>query len=1073
MSLPTIQTALNSGEWSPALFGRTDLEKYTRACSTSRNMFSSYRGGALSRPGTAFCGITRQGNKGRATQVSPPRDITFQYSTNQGITIEAGDYYFRFLSNGAYITEDPTAISGATQANPITITDVGHSYSAGDEVYIAGAGGMKQINNQSYELADVTSNSYVLVNVLDGIQVDSTNYLPYTSGGQAQRIYTLATPYAAVDLPYLKWAQSADVMTLTCVNTATGTSYPQYDLARILVNEWSLTKTQFGAAIAAPAAVSMTETDSGISTKSFYYQFVATAVDAKTGEESPPSPVGGILAVDISAEAATITINCATVTGAGSYNFYTAPESFLGYPPDLNIAPGEGAFFGYLGSAFGPSFRQTNITPDYATAPPIHNNPFATSSLFGVVMTAYGSGYHATSTTATITSPIGEDPVVQPIVIGGQIVWVAVISGGAGLSGGTPIVFTDPVGGSGATATLEIGPATGTYPSCVAYFQQRRIYAATLNQPETYFASKPGAFTNFDVSNPVIDTDAIIGTPWSQQVNGIQWMLNMPGGLVIFTGLGAWQLSGGGGGLATSAALTPSNQVANPQAYNGCSPLLPPIPINYDILYVQEKGSIVRDLSYNFFVNIYTGTDMTVLSNHLFDGYTAIQWAWSEEPNKLIWLVRNDGILLCLTYLKEQDVYAWTRHDTNGLYKSVCSVSEPPVNAPYFIVQRLIQNDGNPVWVYMQERMDNRLWLNQESSWCVDAGLSYLPSYPNAMLSVSSAAGVPTLSQPDLIYGGSNYSPTTYGEIIDPTGSGATISLTIVGGVITAASAGGTLTGYTAPQLVVIDPTGAGGGAAIDIFVIRVATVYASVGVFGNSAGAGEAGDVIRMNGRTMVVTNFVSSTQLTVNVIRNDAPTIPDDPLNTPIPVAAGGWNISAPTSVVYGLGHLEGMTVSILADGVVVQPQVVSAGSITLPQPASQVLVGLGYTCQVQTMYWNMAAGGGTVQGRRKEIDSVIARVYATGLPFDVGVNQPDASTQPGQITVPWIGMTPVQGAPAISTPLQPNDLVTADIFSDVIDQAGLTGAQVAVQQTAPIPLNLLALMPWVRLQDDVDAA
>ncbi len=423
-------------------------------------------------------------------------------------------------------------------------------------------------------------------------------------------------------------------------------------------------------------------------------------------------------------------------------------------------------------------------------------------------------------------------------------------------------------------------------------------------------------------------------------------MMNMPGGLVIFTGLGAWQLSGGGGGLATSAALTPSNQVANPQAYNGCSPLVPPIPINYDILYVQEKGSIVRDLSYNFFVNIYTGTDLTVLSNHLFDGFTILQWGWAEEPNKLLWLVRDDGVLLCLTYLKEQDVYAWSRHDTNGLFQSVCVVSEPPVNAPYFIVKRLIQGDGVPVWAYFQERMDNRQWSTQEQAWCVDAGLSYPLATPNATLTVSSAAGVSTLQQPSLVYGGVNYSAMAVAEINDPTGIGAVALITVSAGVVTACSVSGVLTGYTNPSFVVIDPSGLGGGAEINIDTLQITQVTASAPIFSNGAGSGEAGDIIRMGDRQIKVLMFNSPVSLSGAVLQDNEDTIPNDPFLTPIPVVAGGWTIAAPVTTVYGLNHLEGMLVSILADGVVVAPQTVVNGSIPLPAPASAIGVGRGVT-------------------------------------------------------------------------------------------------------------------------------
>jgi hypothetical protein len=128
MSLPTIRTALNAGELSPSIYGRVDLAKYAHGCSTLRNFFASYRGGAFSRPGTLFCGQCRQGNKGRALSVAPPRNINFQFSVAQGIIIEAGDNYFRFLVSGNYITETQFVITNVTTANPAVVTAPGNDF---------------------------------------------------------------------------------------------------------------------------------------------------------------------------------------------------------------------------------------------------------------------------------------------------------------------------------------------------------------------------------------------------------------------------------------------------------------------------------------------------------------------------------------------------------------------------------------------------------------------------------------------------------------------------------------------------------------------------------------------------------------------------------------------------------------------------------------------------------------------------------------------------------------------------------------------------------------------------------
>lgn len=1069
MTFPQIQNAVNAGELSPELFGRTDLDKYKKGLSTCRNMYASYRGGASSRAGLAYVGQCKQGAMGLASTVPPAQNIPFQFSQQQGIMLEFGDQYIRFIINGAYVTESPINITGVSKASQGVVTCT-QSFTDGDWVYISGIVGMTQLNGRTFIVSDRSSTTFKLKSTLTGNYINTSAYTTYTSGGTAARIYTLATPYADDDVYLIKWTQSADVMTLT------HPSYAPHDLSRITNDNWELNATTFSSGIDAPTTSTVTTSAGG----TFYYSYAATAVDLLTGEESAASPAGTTQSVNIGVTAATITVNVAGVTGAGSYNFYRAPET-------SGAQGAGGALFGYVGTSLGPSFTDTNIVPDYSVTPPVHQNPFAVCASLGINMTNYGTSYSPTTTTVAL-SQANTGWTGFPVVINGQIQWVVQQNAGEGITSGATVVFTDASGGHSASATINIGPSTGTFPGVSAYFQQRRFYADSTNNPDTYWASQPGAFTNFDTSTPVQDFDAITGSPWSQQVNGIEYMINMPGGLVILTGLGAWQLAGGGGGLASATALTPSSQVATPQAYNGCDFHIKPIQINYDILYVQAKGAIVRDLSYNFFVNIYTGTDLTVLSNHLFTGHQIERWDWQEEPNKLLWACRDDGILLCLTYLKEQDVYAWTRHDSNGLFQSVGCIPEPvqtdaanndsPIilDAAYFVVQRLIQNNGMPIYAYFQERMDNRIWQNIEDTFCVDAGLAYPQAEPDATLTVSSSSGVSTLNQPNLIYGGANYGGSTFGSIVDPTGSGAIAALTITGGAVTAASVSGTLTGYTAPQFIVTDPSGLGGGAAIDITLNNVAIVTAAPGVFANSAGSGAAGDVIRVGGGIMDVTTYGSSTSLTVNVLRPIATVFPDDPLNTPVPAVSGLWTIATPVITLSGLEHLEGMTASCLADGVIVEPQIVVGGAITLPVAASNVVAGLGFACQLQTMYFDMP--GPTVQGRRKTIFQSVARVEKSAGPIQFGANQPDQSVQPNNLTLPWgTGVYPplTEESPPITTqtPLQPFGLFTGDIFANISDALGGDGGQLAVQQLNPVPLNVLALVPFVQMGDDIDTS
>jgi len=1049
MSVPTIQTSVNAGELAPSLFGRVDLDKYRKGASTLRNFFASYRGGATSRAGTRYVGQCKQA---ASVDSTPPVLIPFQFNAEQGILLEAGDEYIRFVIAGAYVTEDAKNIVSISKANPGVIEITGHGWSTGQWVYLAIPTGMTELNTRIVQITVLSVDTFSIQSTLDAANINTTDYTTYVSGGTAARIYTLSTPYDISDVAALKWAQSADVMSFTHPD------YPPYDLSRIANNNWTLTKTTFSSGISAPSTLSVTASSSG----AFYYQYVATAVDQETGQESVGSPKGTTTSVDIGAQAGSLTVNCGAVTGAGSYNFYRGPITY-------NTPPTGGALFGFVGTSFGPSFTDSNTIPDYTITPPLFENPFATASITAINISNGGTGYSATTASVAVSSSTGTGFAGTPVVSGGVIQWVVVDNGGEGYSSSDTVTFGG--GGTGASASVSVGASTGTYPSVVAYFQQRRFYANSLNNPDTYWASQPGSFTNYDSSNPVQDDDALTGSPWAQQVNGIQWMINMPGGLVVLTALGAWQLSGGGS-AGSPVAITPDNQIANPQAYNGVNPLMRPIVINFDILYVQAKGSVVRDLSYNFFVNIYTGTDMTVLSNHLFDGYTLVRWDWAEEPYKLLWAVRNDGILLCLTFLKEQDVYAWSRHDTNGLFQSVACITEPPVDATYVIVKRLIQNTGTPVYSYFLERFDDRLWETIDDAWCADAALAYPTNTPSANLTCNSATGVPTLQQPDLMLGGSGYDAATIAYIQDPTGSGATVSLTINAGVITAISFGGTLTGYTNPVLTITDPTGMGTGAIVNVSVVYAATVTASPGVFSNTGGDGAAGDIIFLGNGLLEVSAYGSSTSLSVNVLRPITRTFPNDPLKTVVPAPAGEWEIVEPVTVVSGLWHLEGMEVACLADGVVIEDLTVEDGSITLSVAAASIVVGLGFTCQLQTMYLEIPAPA-TIQGRRKTLYNASVRVEASAYPFDVGSNQPDASVQPGGENVDWENLTPfvAEQTPqqARRTPLQPFGLYTGDIYGNINDQVGDTRGQIAIQQDRPLPLTVLAIMPWATVADE----
>ena len=234
---------------------------------------------------------------------------------------------------------------------------------------------------------------------------------------------------------------------------------------------------------------------------------------------------------------------------------------------------------------------------------------------------------------------------------------------------------------------------------------------------------------------------------------------------------------------AQAQPLTPSQESAIPQEMNGFSPTVKPLRIDYDILYLQSLGYTVRDLQYNFFTNIYAGADVSVLSNHLFEGFQIVSWAWAKVPFKVVWATRNDGRFLSFTFDKEEQLQGWSRHDTNGLVSGNEVAIEPPAYAPYFVVKRFIP--GYNQWAYYIERMDNRLWEGPEDPWCIDAGLELAQGTPNATLAAAAAEGAGTITGGYIATTGQDYTNPS-AQVIDPagTGSGALITLTQSGGQI-------------------------------------------------------------------------------------------------------------------------------------------------------------------------------------------------------------------------------------------------------------------------------------------------
>lgn len=224
--------------------------------------------------------------------------------------------------------------------------------------------------------------------------------------------------------------------------------------------------------------------------------------------------------------------------------------------------------------------------------------------------------------------------------------------------------------------------ANCNYPQTVNLHQQRLWFGGTKDAPTTIYASRTGDFESFRKSRPVQDDDPIEYLLASGSIDTITWLKSF-GNLFIGTGGGEFTAKSSG------AALTPEDVSISLQSAWG-SKLVQPLLVGAAILHIRRNGSRVMELAYNWEADSYIGQDLTMLAPHMVEESNIRQWVFSSSPEPRIWAVREDGVLLCCTYSREQSVYAWSRHTTNGKFRSIVCLCGDEEDTIMMVVEREI-----------------------------------------------------------------------------------------------------------------------------------------------------------------------------------------------------------------------------------------------------------------------------------------------------------------------------------------------------------------------------------------------
>lgn len=273
---------------------------------------------------------------------------------------------------------------------------------------------------------------------------------------------------------------------------------------------------------------------------------------------------------------------------------------------------------------------------------------------------------------------------------------------------------------SGPPTAFNPFPGAGDYPGVVKFHEQRSWWGNTLNHPNALYASRSADFENMDFRQPGQADDSLAIGLVTDKVNVVNQLAATKQGLLALTSNAIFSIQGSNDNFITA---TPPPK-ATVEINRGVSPLQP-VQVDSALLYQTVKTGEVRALGYEFAIDGLKTDDVSLFSRHLFDNHTIIRWTWVEKPHSAILAVRDDGVILALTWDQAQQVWGWTVWKTDGLYLDVTSITEQGEDRIYSLVQRTLL--GSPVVgpaVYI-ERFASDLWTDEADACYLDCAKTF------------------------------------------------------------------------------------------------------------------------------------------------------------------------------------------------------------------------------------------------------------------------------------------------------------------------------------------------------------
>ncbi len=333
---------------------------------------------------------------------------------------------------------------------------------------------------------------------------------------------------------------------------------------------------------------------------------------------------------------------------------------------------------------------------DYTDGPYLNVNITATtidpSGTTGAITLTASTAIFATTDQDSADSPHGRLVRLQY----GNASGVAEITGftNATLVNATVIV-TLPAATPTAVWRLGAWSDTTGWPEVVRFHQQR-LYMQKLQK---IYASVVGAFDEFTPSklldNGVLDTHGFVYALDDDRLNTGREIISETEGLLFLTNDGVF-LGGAEGG--PKKPITPDTFQVHRQTTQGHHPTVRAHQVGGLVLYVSTSGRILRELLFRFEIDKFKAPDITRLAEHITVG-GIIDTAYQEEPDSILWLARNDGVLLGGTYEPQEQVLGFHRHKLGG---KLLGADQPKIEA----IAVIRDSDEDIVWLMVKRTIN-------------------------------------------------------------------------------------------------------------------------------------------------------------------------------------------------------------------------------------------------------------------------------------------------------------------------------------------------------------------------------